>query len=269
MRPKFWVAGWMLLVLGLVACDRGAPVAPAAETTPAVPAPTPAAVRDIRIEKKTEVVKEESGDEAVIHAPVFHGIADPAVLKRLQETIDAGVRDVTSHSPEEWKASGEDWLSEIDYEVTYNRHDLLSLAYVVAGMGAYPDEMHAYVVADLKTGRRLTAKDLFKSHQELAAKVDRMRAAAIETAIQEFRPYLEGNQMTEEDLLSTMEPAREKRFGVENLDTFRLDDKGVTFVFDFEFPHVSQALEPSGEYFLSYEELRPYINPEGPLAHVL
>ena len=40
----------------------------------------------------------------------------------------------------------------------------------------------------------------------------------------------------------TMEPAVESRFGVENLDTFRLDDKGVTFVYDFGFPHVSQAL---------------------------
>jgi len=61
----------------------------------------------------------------------------------------------------------------------------------------------------------------------------------------------------------------QSRFGVENLDTFRLDDKGVTFVYDFEFPHVSEALEPAGEYFLSYEELRPYINPEGPLARLI
>ena len=269
MRPKFWVAGWMLMVLGLGACKQEAPVAPALATTPAAVATPKAAA--LRIEKKTEVVKDELGEEIVINTPVFHGIEDPALLKTLQESIAAGVRDATGSSSEEWKAEADIWLIEIDYEVTYNRHDLLSLAYVVAGMGAYPDEMHAYVVADLKTGRRLTAKDLFKpaALEELAAKVDRMRTAAIETAIQEYRPYLEGNQMTEEDLLSTMEPAREKRFGVENLDTFRLDDKGVTFVFDFEFPHVNQALEPGGEFFLSYEELRPYINPEGPLARVI
>ena len=267
MRPKLMVAGWMLTVLGLVACGKGAPTveAPAA-TPPAAAAPKPAGVR---IEKKTETLK----GEAVIHTPVFHGIADPAVLKTLQESIAAGVREATGSSPEEWKAEADaeedTWLSGIDYEVTYQRHDLLSLAYVVGGVGAYPDEMEAYIVADLKTGRRLAAKDLFKSREELAAKVERMRAAAVEKAIEENRAYLKENQMTEEDLVAIMEPAMQSRFGVENLDIFRLDDKGVTFVYDFGFPHVSQALEPSGEYFLSYEELRPYINPEGPLARLM
>jgi hypothetical protein len=256
MRPKCWVAGWMLMmVLGLVACDQGAP----------------AEAREVRIEKKREVLK--GLRQAVIHTPVFHGIEDPAVLKTLQESIASGVRDSTGSSPEEWtkewKAEGGGWLTEIDYQVAYNRHDLLSLVYVVAGMGPYPDQTEAYIVADLKTGRRLAATDLFKSQEELAAKVDRMRAAAVEKTLQEHRVHLKEMEMTEEDLAATMEPAVQSRFGVENLDTFRLDDKGVTFVYDFGFPHVNQALEPSGEYFLSYEELRPYINPEGPLARVL
>lgn len=36
---------------------------------------------------------------------------------------------------------------------------------------------------------------------------------------------------------------------------------GATFVYDFGFPHVIQALEPSGECFLSYEELEPAAGP--------
>lgn len=226
---------------------------------------TQAAAEGVRIEKKTETLPGER--EATISTPVFHGIKDPVVLKALQESIVAGIRDDTGSSPEEWK--GEDWLVEIDYEVTYNAHDLLSLEWVVAGMGAYPDEMDAYTVLDLKTGRRLTAKDLFKSHEKLAAKLDRMRTAAVEKSFQENRAYLKDNDMTEEDLVLTMGPARESRFTVENLDTFRLEDKGVTFVYDFGFPHVSQALEPSGEYFLSWKELRPYVNPQGPLARIV
>ncbi len=261
MRPKSWVAGWMLMmVLGLVACNQGAP---AAEAT------------GVRIEKKTEVLKSEAmgGRQAVINTPVFHGIKDPALLKQIQGSIAAAVRDASASSPEEWvkewKEDGGGWLTEIDYQVTFNRHDLLSLTYVVGGLGAYPDEAEICIVLDMKTGRRLGAKDLFKSQEELAAKVERMRAAAVKKAIQEHRAHLKEMEMTEEDLTATMEPAVQSRFGVENLDTFRLDDKGVTFVYDFEFPHVSQALEPSGEYFLSYEELRPYVNPEGPLARVL
>ena len=75
--------------------------------------------------------------------------------------------------------------------------------------------------------------------------------------------------MTEEDLASAMEPAKQSRFGADDLNRFRLDEKGVTFVYDFGFPHVSEALEPSGEYFLSWEELRPYVEPGGPLSRVM
>jgi len=260
MRPKCWVAGWMLMILSLIACGEGAPAAEA---------------RQVRIEKKTELLKTDAmgGRQAVINTPVFHGIKDPALLKEIQGSIAAVVRDASGSSPEEWvkewKEDGGGWLTEIDYQVTFHRHDLLSLAYVVGGLGAYPTEAEVSIVLDLKTGHRLTAKDLFKSQEELAARVERMRAAAVEKAIQEHRAHLKEMEMTEEDLMSTMEPAKQMRFGAENLDTFLLDDKGVTFVYDFGFPHVSQALEPSGEYFLSYEELRSYINPEGPLARVL
>ncbi len=256
MRPKCCAAGWMLMVLGLIACG-------------------PVVAGNVRIEKKTEVLKSEAfgGRKAVIHTPVFHGIKDPALLKRIQESIAAGVRDATDSSPEEWvnewKAEGGGWLTSIDYRVTYDDRDLLSLVYVIGGVGAYPDETEVCIVLDMKTGRRLAADGLFKSQEELAAKVERMRAAAVEKTFQEHRAHLKDREMTEEDLAMTMEPAVESRFGVENLDTFRLDDKGVTFVYDFGFPHVSQALEPSGEYFLSYEELRPYINPEGPLARLI
>lgn len=267
MRPKFWIAGWMLMVLGLAACDRGAPAAPVAETTPAaVAAPKPAG---LRIEKRTEALKQEDR-EADIHYPVFSGLP-PAVLKELEAS--AGLKAGTGSSLEEWRTEFQDspWLVEIDYEVTWNRHDLLCLTYRIDGMGAHPSTSREDLAADLRTGRRLAAKDLFKpaSLQELAAKVDRLRVAAVEKAIQENRAYLEENGMTEEYLLEAMEPAQRHRFGVENLDTFRLDDKGVTFVRDFEFPHVHQALEPGGEFFLSYEELRPYVNPKGPLARLI
>jgi hypothetical protein len=261
----------LMMVLGLVACDRGAPAAPVAETTPAASAPKPAdgGRMNLRIEKKTEVLKREDR-EADVHYPVFSGLP-PAILKELQAS--AGLKAGTDSSLEEWKAELQEqtWLVEIDYEVTYNRHDLLCLTYWIEGMGAHPSTSTKDLAADLKTGRRLAAKDLFKpaSLEELAAKVDRLRSAAVEKAIQEHRPHLEENEMTEEYLAEAMEPAVQSRFGTESLDRFRLSDKGVTFVYDFEFPHVHLALEPSGEYFLSYEELRPYVDPKGPLSRVI
>jgi len=186
----------MLMVLGLIACGQGAPAAPAAKP-----------VEGLRIEKKTEVLKRED-KEAEVHYPVFSGLP-PAILKELQAS--AGLKAGTGSSLEEWKAEFEEswWLTGIDYEVTYNRHDLLCLTYSIDGMGAYPSTSTKDLAADLKTGRRLAAKDLFKpaSLQELAAKVDRLRAAAVEKALHENRLSHKENPdpyWTEEDVVVAM-----------------------------------------------------------------
>lgn len=67
------------------------------------------------------------------------------------------------------------------------------------------------MVFDLTTGRRVAASDLFQkaSLKELAAKVDRLRAAAVESAFQEGLKNLEGNQMTREDLSELLEEPRQ------------------------------------------------------------
>jgi hypothetical protein len=40
----------------------------------------------------------------------------------------------------------------------------------------------------------------------------------------------------------------------------------VTFLYDAGFPHAIQALEPNGNYFFSYAELRPFIKKDGLLG---
>jgi hypothetical protein len=55
-------------------------------------------------------------------------------------------------------------------------------------------------------------------------------------------------------------------FKTQNLDEFSVSDKGVTFLYDAEFPHVIRGLQPDGEYFFNYAELRPYIQTGGPLG---
>ena len=56
------------------------------------------------------------------------------------------------------------------------------------------------------------------------------------------------------------------KFVVKNLDEFAVSDKGVTFLYDARFPHAIRALQPTGEYFFSYTELRPHIRRNGPLG---
>jgi hypothetical protein len=78
------------------------------------------------------------------------------------------------------------------------------------------------------------------------------------------------NQATIRDSGNDRETARDLlkdlKIKASDLDDFSISDKGVTFLYDAEFPHVVQAFQPVGQYFFSFAELKPYIKRSGPLA---
>jgi hypothetical protein len=210
----------------------------------------------IGIERKTATLKGPE-KEAEIHYPVFKGVADKALPGKIQQA--AGLKAGTGSSLEEWKEEFKDssWLTEIDYEVTLNRHSLLSLTYTQDGVGAYPSSSSQSLAVDLRTGKAITPKDLFKpaSLPALAVRVDKALQAAVKKARHEWGEDLEG-----------FEEALNVRFTVASLSAFKLDERGVTFLYDFGFPHAALAAEPEEEYFLSYKELKPFIDEKGLLA---
>jgi len=212
------------------------------------------------LEKKTAELKKADGEEADVHYPVLKTAMDKALAGRIQKAI--GLKAGTDRTLEEWKAECLEsmWLTEIDYEVSFNKGSILNLIYTISGMGAHPNESSKSVVVDLRTGKPLLAADLFKkaSLPALAARVNKSLKAAVAASLKEWGSEIEG--MDKDDDL------KNARFRVENLDTYRIDGRGITFLYEFDFPHVILAAEPSEEYFLSFKELKPFIDEKGLLA---
>jgi hypothetical protein len=212
------------------------------------------------LQKKTVELKKADGEEAEVHYPVLKTAMDKTLAARIQEAI--GLKAGTGSTLEEWKAECLEsmWLTEIDYEVSFNKGSILNLIYTISGMGAHPNESSQSLVVDLRTGKPLRAADLFKkaSLPALAVRVNKSLRAAVAAALKEWGSEIEG--MEKDDDL------KNARFKVENLDTYRIDDRGITFLYEFDFPHVILAAEPSEEYFLSFKELKPYIDEKGLLA---
>jgi hypothetical protein len=152
------------------------------------------------------------------------------------------------------------WLYEAFYKVNYNKFGILDITLTVSGSGAYPEEMSKTVVVDLKTGARVKAADIFTNLEKLAATVKKMQQAEMKKANAEYKrdPNAENFDSTEY--------FREVDFKTENLDEFTVSAKGVTFIYDYDFPHVVRALQPDGRYFLSWTALKPYIKRGGLLA---
>ena len=187
--------------------------------------------------------------------PKVRGV-NPAIAKKIETTIsyekifDFNIKDEIGEIQ---------WLEEASYTVDYNKNGILGVTLSMMGTGAYPSEASQPVVVNLETGERVLAKDVFVKLPELAAKGRQTQAAEIKSSIVEIKK----ENPEEENPAALFENAD---FTVKNLDRFSVSDKGVTFWYEYGFPHVIQALQPEGRYFFSWAELKAFIKPDGLLA---
>ena len=181
---------------------------------------------------------------------------NPAMAKKIETSIsyeknfDFSVKDEISEYQ---------WLEEASYAVDYNKNGILGLTITVIGSGAYPSESSKPVVVNLKTGEKVLARDVFVKLSELAAIGKQTQQAEIKKGIVEIKK----ENPDEENPAALFENAD---FTVENLDKFSVGDKGITFWYDYGFPHVIQAWQPEGRYFFSWTQLKPFIKREGLLG---
>ena len=151
------------------------------------------------------------------------------------------------------------WLEEAVYKVDYNQNGILGITLTVIGSGAYPSEHSKPVIVNLKTGEKISAKTVFTKLSELAAKCRQAQRAEIEKGIIEIK-----EQNPDEDNPASLFENAE--FAVKNLDEFTVSDKGITFWYDYGFPHVIQAYQPAGRFFFNWAQLKPFIRRDGLLA---
>lgn len=230
--------------------------------------PMPISSRDcVLIETKTVTfIRDKKGEdypnykEAIVKYPQVTGLTDQAVLRNVQSAVS--LKSVFGQSLAELRAEflSSWWLSEIDYTVNYNRNGLLDLTFTISGVGAYPSTYDKHRVVNLKTGKVVKAADVFKRESlgTIAVMVNKAMQAEMKQAIANG----------DKDGADLRDQLKNQRFQIKNLDSFTVTGKGITFFYDFGFPHVILALEPSGKYFFSYDQLKAYIKSEGALGFV-
>lgn len=155
------------------------------------------------------------------------------------------------------------WLEEASYDVNYNANNMLSISLTIQGTGAYPSGSTKYIVVNTAAGSRVRPIDVFVNTSGLLAKLVKMKDAEIKKAMLEVRKDPE----TKDDDLSGIF-SNSETYSKVKLEEFEIDENGVIFHHDYGFPHAALALQPPGEFFLTWKELKPYIKSGGLLAHI-
>ncbi|MDQ3179306.1 MAG: hypothetical protein M3Q33_02180 [Acidobacteriota bacterium] len=153
----------------------------------------------------------------------------------------------------------EAYLYEAVYETLYNKNGILNIVLSEEVSAAYPSTYEKSVVVNLKTGEKVKPQDVFLKLGELAAQGGKSQQKEIKKAIADIKK----ENPDEENPASLFENAT---FTIKDLDDFSVSDKGITFRYDYGFPHVILALQPEGRYFFSWAQLKPFIRRDGLLA---
>ncbi|HUR98963.1 MAG TPA: hypothetical protein VMZ26_12925 [Pyrinomonadaceae bacterium] len=149
------------------------------------------------------------------------------------------------------------WLEEADYKVLFNQNGILCLELWMVGTAAYPDSVTKRVVVNVLTGNVVRPADAFQNLPALAKLVKKAQAAEVIAATKEMKSDPDARP---EELFS------ETNFTAADFDQFSVGAKGVTFYYDYGFPHVLEALQPAGEYHFSWAQLKPFVRSDGLLA---
>lgn len=181
----------------------------------------------------------------------------PALSKKIETVIsykknnDFNIKDELNDSQ---------WLEEASYKVNYNKNGILDITLSTSGSGAYPSTFSKTVVVNEKTGNRVLPSNVFTNLAGLAAKVRKAQQAEIKSAQAEYKKNPDSADFDGSEYFNNA------KFTTKELESFSVSDKGLTFNYDYGFPHVVQALQPDGTYFYNWAELKPFIKRSGLLA---
>jgi hypothetical protein len=152
------------------------------------------------------------------------------------------------------------WLEDASYDVGYNADNILSVGLTIEGTGAYPSSSTEYVVVDTRTGAVQTPTMVFTDLGVLAAIVRRDQKKEVDKSIVEIRKDPDFRDPDPSTLFDGT------NFTIANLKRFSIDEQGVVFHYEYGFPHAIQAIQPTGEFFYSWTNIKKYIKRGGLLG---
>lgn len=141
-----------------------------------------------------------------------------------------------------------------DYRINYNKNDFLDVTFHwKLILGHLYEEFHTFVI-DLTTGERVKPSDVFMNTSGLVAKLKKMQKLEVKEKLALINEY---------PTCSFVKRELGGRFSTRNLTNFSISDLGITFIYDYNREHICANVYPTGKYFLTWGQAKPFIKPTG------
>ncbi len=147
-------------------------------------------------------------------------------------------------------------LSVKEVKINYDKDDIFSVSLIFNFYGAYPVSYEKYYSFFLPSEDIIKIEELVKE-EELVNLASVLEEKIRDNVINK-REYVEINfndsldwfdEMTKDVAIDTQEM----------LNNFKITVEGITFYYNFDFPHVAKEIEPQGAVQISFEDLRYFL----------
>ena len=207
--------------------------------------------------------------------PKFRNISDANVLAKINQLLS--FNNVTGYNldDKELKTSS-GGLTDVNYQINYDKSNILNITFITDFMGAYPSESIKSYSINLVNGEFIKPSDIFY-HSKISGLLNILNSKLQDNIKQELILVGKNNQSDQsdecsvQDVTNSLKQAGEfdknyAKFTEENIAGYKITSSGVEFTYNFDFPHVTQACEPNGTIFFTYDQLKDYIRSDGLLS---
>ncbi len=134
-------------------------------------------------------------------------------------------------------------LVYIEFGVTYNQNNILSINISSEGCGAYCSSRTEYYNYSTKTGDFLTIYDVMDTSTQIIDTISHDKNKQFQSQKNELNNLLIKKELDRDTYDFAIENFEDCENSF-NYETFYISEKGLTIIYDCYFPHVIQSLAP-------------------------
>lgn len=192
--------------------------------------------------------------------PHLKGMEDTLLQEKIAATLDQYyLQDSLGSAPHPYlDLLGKFGQGLHDYQINYQESDFLDITFHWKLVLGHLFETFHTIIVDLNTGERVKPNDVLMNSKKLVSKIRAMQKAEIKQVLLALESNHEQNPVC-----AFVKRELKGKFSAKNIPNFSISSKGITFKYGYNREYSCANYYPSGNYFLSWREAKPFIKPTG------